>query len=453
MKRLTMKRLKQLWLLVAVFSLPITTAYAIDRLLLAPSCPDCNAEMTEELPVFDGTQDGLVRIKANSMEFRARVAGFDNRDGEGVILLHGFPETSIVWKPLLDKLAKAGYRAVAFDQRGYSPGARPFAKNAYTKGRLATDVLAVAEAAGFERFHVIGHDFGGAIAWTFVDRYPRRVLSLTSLSMPHPSALADTLGNPGSQWRRSSYMLFYRLPVLPELILGFNQAALLKYFKWQDHPREQVEEYERVFGEPGTLRAALNWYRVFRFRSLDPVGKIRPATLFLWGREDDAFGQVAATRTASYMDGAYRLHAMEAGHNLMLEAPDLVAEEVLTHLATSAEASKRWSAAVASRAQDGGSACDQSKPRCLRISLAPEGNTLRIRNRCEEAYEGVVRVSCSGWAPDAAVEYRFSLGAKSEMAQESTGFSFGDCYYRHRFCAKEPERRTHQPAGILFFLE
>jgi len=453
MKRLSTKRLKQLWLFVAVFSLPITAAYAIDRLLLAPSCPDCNTEMTEELPVFDGTQDGLVRIKANSMEFRARVAGFHNRDGEGVILLHGFPETSIMWEPLLDKLAKAGYRAVAFDQRGYSPGARPFGKNSYTKGRLAMDVLAVAEAAGFERFHVIGHDFGGAIAWTFADRYPRRVLSLTSLSMPHPSALADTLGNPGSQWRRSAYMLFYRLPVLPELILGFNQAAFLEYLKWQDHPREQVEEYERVFGEPGTLRAALNWYRVFRFRSLDPVGKIRPATLFLWGREDDAFGPVAATRTASYMDGAYRLHAMEAGHNLMLEAPDLVTEEVLTHLKTAAEASKLWSAALANRPQEGGSACDQSKPHCLRILLTPEGNTLRIRNRCDEAYEGVVRVSCSGWAPDAAVEYRFSLGAKSELAQESTGLSFGDCYYRHRFCAKEPKRRTHQPAGLLFFLE
>ena len=125
-----MSRLKQLWILAAVCLLPVTAAFAVDRLLLAPVCPDCHAEITKTLPLFDGTQDGLVRIRANSMEFRARVAGFGNRGGEGVILLHGFPETSIMWEPLLERLSKEGLRAVAFDQRGYSPGARPFSQNA-----------------------------------------------------------------------------------------------------------------------------------------------------------------------------------------------------------------------------------------------------------------------------------------------------------------------------------
>ena len=446
-----MKRIKQLWLVLAVFMLPVTAAYAIDRLLLAPACPDCHAEMTEQLPLFDGTQDGLVRIRANSMEFRARVAGFGNPQGEGVILLHGFPETSIMWEELLEKLSKAGYRAIAYDQRGYSPGARPPAQNDYTKTKIATDMVAIADAAGFERFHVIGHDFGGAIAWTVADRFPERVLSLTSLSMPHPSALADALAEPDSQLCLSSYMLFYRLLVLPELVLGFNKASFLEYLKWRDHPPEQIAEYERVFGEPGALHAALNWYRAFEFRSLDPVGKVRPPTLFIWGREDGAFGRVAATETVNYMDGAYRLHTVEAGHNLMLEVPDIVTEEVLAHLKTADRVSEQWVAALAETPQEDGSACDQSRPQCLRIFLTPNGHTLRIRNRCDEAYKGVVRVSCSKWAPDAAMEYRFNLGAKAEMTQESTGLSNGDCYFRHRLCAKEVEGGKHRPASLIPF--
>lgn len=445
--RRAMSRLKQLWILAAVCLLPVTAAFAVDRLILAPACPDCHAEMAKTLPLFDGTQDGLVRIRANSMEFRARVAGFGNSQGEGVILLHGFPETSIMWEPLLERLSEEGFRVVAFDQRGYSPGARPFSQNGYTKGKLATDVLAIADAAGFERFHVVGHDFGGAIAWVVADRHPQRVMSLTSLSMPHPSAFAEALGDVETQWRRSSYVLFYRMPVLPELVLGFNRAAYLGHLRWQDHPRPHVEEYERVFGEPGALRAALNWYRAFEFRSLDPLGKIKPPTLLLWGREDGAFGRDATIRTANHMDGPYRLQTVEAGHFLMLEVPDLVAEEVLAHLNSWKQLLQQWNVAVAGTPQQDGSACDQSQPQCLSIFLAPNGDTLRIRNRCQESHEGVIRVSCSGWTPESAVEYRFNLGAGAEMTQRNTGFSLGDCYYRHRLCAGVEPQEQALPAA------
>jgi len=446
-----MKRLKQLWFLAAICLLPVTTAYAIDWLLLAPACPACNAEMTKRLPQFDGSQDGLVRIRANSMEFRARVAGFNNAKGEGVILLHGFPETSIMWEPLLEKLSKAGYRVVAFDQRGYSPGARPYDENAYTKVKLASDVLAIADAVGFDRFHVIGHDFGGAIAWTLADRYPERILSLTSLSMPHPSALAESLEAPDPQLGLSSYLLLYRTPMLPELILGFDRAAYLRHFRWQQNPPDQVKEYERVFGEPGALRAALNWYRAFEFHSLDPLGKIKPPTLFIWGRRDGAFGRVAAIKTANYMDGPYRFHAVNAGHQLMLEVPDIVEEDVLDHLRNWRKVSKQWDATLADIPQDDGSPCDQSMspPQCLIIFVAQDGKTLRIRNRCNEPYRGVIRVACSGWSPDASVEYRFNLGAKSEITQESVGFLSGDCYYRHRLCSSGAPQEHLAPSVVV----
>ena len=451
-----MSYLKKVWLIAALALLPFTAAYAIDRLVLAPACPDCHAAMTDALPLFDGAKNGLVRIQANNLTFRARVAGAENRTGDGVILLHGFPETSIMWQPLLKALNEAGYRAIAFDQRGYSPGARPQFQNEYTKGKLANDVLAVADAAGFETFHVIGHDFGGAIAWTLADRYPERLLSLSSLSMPHPLALSEALADPSPQWPASSYVLFYRLPVVPELVMGFDRAALLTRWRWARHPEEQVAEYRRVFSESGALHAALDWYRAFEFRSLDPAGKVRPPTLFLWGQEDRAFSRASAIATGNFMDGPYRLRTVSAGHNLMLDAPQIVVAEVVGHLDAAAKVRKQWIAAMAADSQRDDSACDAVPPHCLRIQLSPKGKTFRIRNQCEHTYRGVVRVTCSEWAPDAAVEYRFNLGAKSELAQEgigaNTGGSNGTCYLRPRLCAKVTTPLSPSAASLLPFL-
>jgi pimeloyl-ACP methyl ester carboxylesterase len=156
---------------------------------------------------------------------------------------------------------------------------------------------------------------------------------VTSLSTPHPEALAEALDDPDAQWLNSSYVLLYRIPVLPELVLGFNRAAFLQHLKWQLHPPEQLEEYKQVFSEPGALRAALNWYRAFEFQPDEPLGKIRQPTLFIWGNEDGAFGRVAAEKTADYVEGPFRFHRLKAGH-LLLEAPELVANEVLSHLRT-----------------------------------------------------------------------------------------------------------------------
>jgi pimeloyl-ACP methyl ester carboxylesterase len=434
------RRFKWLWIpVLSLFSL--AAAYAVDRLLLAPACPACHTEMTKNLPLFDPSRDGLVRIRASGMEFRARVAGFSNSQGEGVVLLHGFPETSIMWEHLLDKLAKAGYRAVAFDQRGYSPGARPFRVNSYSSGRLAADVVAVAAAVGFDRFHVVGHDFGGAIAWIAANRSPQEITSVTSLSTPHPQAIAEALDDPDAQWLNSSYVLFYRFLVLPELVLGFNRAALLQRLKWQFHPPEQIEEYKEVFSEPGALRGALNWYRAFRFPDYNPISKIRQPTLFVWGNEDGAFGRVAAERTADYVEGPFRFHRLKAGHWLMLEVPELVANEVISHLQSWSRVSEEWKLALSNAPQEATSPCSQSTPNCLSILVTPNGNAVRIRNRCNERYQGIIRISCTGWAPESFVEYRFNLGAKGDVIQENNGFSFGDCYYSHRLCSVQLQER------------
>ena len=428
------------WLFIPLLLLlSVAAVDAVDRLFLAPTCPACHTDTTKKLPLFDPSRGGLARIRANGMEFRVRTAGFNNRGGEGVILLHGFPETSIMWEPLLDKLAKAGFRAVALDQRGYSPGARPFKVSSYSSGRLAADVIAVATAVGLDRVHPVGHDFGGAIAWIAADRFPQDVLSVTSLATPHPQALADALEDPDAQWVQSSYALLYWIPVLPELVLGFNRAALLRRLKWQFHPPAQIEEYEQVFGEPGALRSALNWYRAFEFRANDPLGKITQPTLFIWGHEDGAFGRVAAEKTANYVDGPLRFHRLKAGHLLMLEVPELVANEVLSHLRTWSKVSEEWKLAQHSTPQRIGSRCDLSRPNCLSVFVTANGNAVRIRNRCKERHHGIVRVYCTEWTPGTFVEYRFDLGTMADLIQENRGLVFGDCYYRQQLCSASLE--------------
>ena len=127
---------------------------------------------TQQLPLLgDSTGQGLVRIAANGLEFRARVAGLGS-GGPGLVLLHGYPVTSAMWEPLLAPAAAAGYRVIAFDQRGYSPGARPEGVEAYRIDRMVEDVVAVADAAGFEDFHLVGHDWGCVVGWIVAVRHP-----------------------------------------------------------------------------------------------------------------------------------------------------------------------------------------------------------------------------------------------------------------------------------------
>ena len=139
-------------------------------------------------PLSPDSAQGLVQIRARGVSFRARVAGLGG-DGPALLLLHGFPETSIMWDPLIEAAEPAGFRVVAFDQRGYSPLARPDGVDAYRLPELVADVFAVADAVGFERFHLVGHDWGAIVGWRAAGQDRERILSFASLSIPHPGAI------------------------------------------------------------------------------------------------------------------------------------------------------------------------------------------------------------------------------------------------------------------------
>jgi pimeloyl-ACP methyl ester carboxylesterase len=291
-----------------------------------------HSAQTASLPLLDAnSHDGLVRIPANGFEFRARVAGLGNT-GPGVVLLHGFPETSSMWEPLVSLLADQGYRVVAFDQRGYSPGARPKGADAYTIDQLVDDVFAVARAAGMQQFHLVGHDWGAAVGWAAAIARPEPLLSWTSLSIPHIAAFSDALTNDEDQRRRSRYMLFFRMPWLPEAMFTFNHLALMNDVMYRDMSDPQRAEYNAVFAEPGALTAALNWYRAPGAFAPGIVPNVRLPVLFIWGNQDPAVGRAAVDAQRSYIEGPFEFHELNAGHWLMEQESDQVDSLILAFL-------------------------------------------------------------------------------------------------------------------------
>jgi pimeloyl-ACP methyl ester carboxylesterase len=262
------------------------------------------------------------------MTFRARVAGLSNR-GPGLILLHGFPETSLMWEPLAHAAASAGYRVVAFDQRGYSPGARPEGVAPYAAPELVADVLSVADAVGFRRFHLVGHDWGCNVGWAVAIQHPTRVLSWSGLSIPHPATLlADVARDP------PTYIKLFTTPWVAETMFTFNDLAGLRS-TYELATSEQREEYLAVFSEPGALTAALNWYRAIpaSFEAADELAQpVQPSTLFIWGTDEFWVTQDALEGQRGFAAGPYRELELDAGHWLMQEQTEAVVAAVLSHL-------------------------------------------------------------------------------------------------------------------------
>ena len=322
-------------LLVAVVLILATLVVVIGS-LLSLDWRRAHRAATHQLPALDDLSgDGLARVSANGYEFRTRIAGRNN-SGPALLLLHGFPVTSAMYTPLIDAAVAAGYRVVAFDQRGYSPGARPADRQAYKLPHLVADALGVADAVSFDRFHVIAHDWGSAVGWMLALQHTDRVLSYTSLSIPHVAAFQAGLIDDPDQRRRSRYMMFFRLPWLPELAFTFNRLGLLRSAVYAQMSEAERTEYLSVFAEPGAMTAALNWYRAPSDAEdvttvADPMLKI--PFLFIWGNQDGAVSRNSVDGQRPFIEGEFRELELDAGHWLMEERSDVVVAEILEFLA------------------------------------------------------------------------------------------------------------------------
>jgi pimeloyl-ACP methyl ester carboxylesterase len=284
--------------------------------------------------------DDLLQIPVGELVFQARVAG--PADGQPVLLLHGFPETSYAWRHQLQALGQAGFRAVAPDQRGYSPGARPEAVEEYAMSFLVDDVIGIADALGFERFHLVGHDWGGAVAWVVATVHADRIHSLTVVSTPHYAAFASARSRSGSdQAERSSYMQRWAQPGAEAEFLADDAAGLRACFDAPFFTPQDVQEYVAALGSPPAMRAALHWYGAMASSGTGSggggppprVAPVRVPTLYVWGTEDSAFGREAAQATPAYVTGPYRFERMiGSGHWLMEQEPARVNALLLEHL-------------------------------------------------------------------------------------------------------------------------
>jgi pimeloyl-ACP methyl ester carboxylesterase len=277
-----------------------------------------------------------LEIDANGLRFMARAAG--PADGRRVLLLHGFPQTSWCWRAQLVALGVAGYRAVAPDQRGYSPGARPPAISDYGMACLLDDVIALANAMEMDSFDLVGHDWGGMVAWQAATHFAARVRSLTAVSTPHPLALQHALlGGDPDQANRASAMDLYREPDEPErLLLGTDGSGsgLHTLLTEGGLGRADAQVYVDALRQPGAMTAALNWYRAMERSDLFELTPVAVPTLYVWSTGDGALGRTAAEATKECVTGPYQFAVLEGvSHWIPEMAPKQLNELLIQHLA------------------------------------------------------------------------------------------------------------------------
>ena len=270
--------------------------------------------------------------------FTADAAG--PADGPLVLLLHGYPQTRHTWRHQVPTLGAAGYRALAPDQRGYSPGVRPEpaeSLDAYGIDRLVQDVLDLADAAGApgRPFHLVGHDWGGHVAWVTAHRHPARIRSLVVLSRPHPGAFRRAFKeNADDQRHRSRHHKLFLDPATGPRLLEDGARRLRARLTEQGVPAAAVAEYLSVLGEPEALEAALAWYRAAGALTAAEVGPVTVPTLYVWGDADATVGPSAARLTADFVTGPFRLEVLPGvGHFVTDQDPEAVTRGLLSHLA------------------------------------------------------------------------------------------------------------------------
>lgn len=275
-------------------------------------------------------------IEANGLTFFAAAAG--PSDGPLVLLLHGFPEFSYAWRHQLAPLADAGWRAVAPDQRGYARSDKPVSVDAYRIDTLVDDVLAIATALGHERFALVGHDWGGIVAWRLAADHPERVLRLAILNAPNLDvAWTHALTHP-TQLLRSAYVAFFQSPLLPELVLSsMDHALLARALSQSSRPGaftdEDLDRYREAWAAPGALTAMLGWYRALPRTPMRAPRRISVPTLVLWGDDDNALDRGLAERSASLCDDVEVVHRDDATHWIHHEHPDDVLARLRAFLA------------------------------------------------------------------------------------------------------------------------
>lgn len=281
---------------------------------------------------------------------RIRLHCVTQGEGELVILLHGFPEFWYSWRHQIPALARH-FKVVVPDLRGYNDSDKP--SEGYDLDTLSADIRGLISALGYAKAHIVGHDWGGAIAWHLAHTFPQVLDRLAILSAPHPHRLVQELTGNLEQLRRSWHFLAFQVPALPEWLISLNLQTFVREMLQGQAIRkgafttQDTEIYRAALAKPGVLTAAMKYYRQvfsptalmqfwgrtvlpFSQRSLPPISV---PTLVLWGEEDALLSQQHTEGLEQLVSAPFRLTFIpHCGHWIQQEVPQTVNRELVTFL-------------------------------------------------------------------------------------------------------------------------
>lgn len=274
-----------------------------------------------------------MQIIVNDLSFHVLVEG----EGPPVLLLHGFPDSSALWRHQIPALVDAGYRAIVPDLRGFGASDHPVEVEAYRLKVLISDVFGILAALGEQQVSVVGHDWGATLAWALAAAAPERVHRLAALSVGHPAVyFTDSMAQREKSW----YMLFFLFTGIAEEGLRRDGWALLRaMFRDQG----DMDRYLIDLDRPGALTAALNWYRanlsaeIFAQLTPMPLPPVRCPVLGMWSDGDDHCGEAQMLASQHHVIGSWRYLRIEgASHWIPLDAPEAVNKALGEFLSSSA---------------------------------------------------------------------------------------------------------------------
>ena len=280
---------------------------------------------------------GETRVAVNGIALHVIEAG--PKEGPLVILLHGFPEFSYGWRHQLGALTAAGHRVVVPDQRGYGRSDKPSGIEPYRLSALRDDVLALASSYGRDRFRLVGHDWGGIVAWAVAAAAPERVEKLVVLNAPHPDTRWAQMRRDPLQLLRSAYVAFFQIGGgVPERMLAAGDfwalKTALRRSSWPGTFRpDDLLLYRDAWAMPGALAGMLGWYRALIRHPPDPIGRVRVPTRVIWGMRDTALGPGFAEASLAFCDDGRLIPYDDATHWVLHEEPKAVAADLVAFLA------------------------------------------------------------------------------------------------------------------------
>ena len=275
-------------------------------------------------------------ISHQDIQLEVREAGAEN--GKLMVLLHGFPECWSTWRHQIAPLVQAGFRVVVPNMRGYGRSSKPKDYRRYPLDKLITDVEAIRLFYQAERFHLVGHDWGGAVAWWYALHHEAKLYSLSVLNLPHPLAFLTKLKGSPAQMLKSWYMFYFQIPFLPEFVLKIGRFAILKKILKASSTRhaydaEDFRLLEEAWREPGAIQAMVNYYRALlrNLRLPESDGTLHLPVQILWGEKDLALSVQGAHDSMRFLKNGTLTLYPDATHWLAHDKPEEISRKLIDH--------------------------------------------------------------------------------------------------------------------------